>query len=248
MSAPDLEALLPEAFAAPDRGRCSREPELARYAAQLMSSQERSSFEPHLAQCADCRADFAAMGEARRAWDEPRRARSWRPMLWFSPAVLALGAAAALVVLRPADRADPLTAKGTWALHVAVEREGQVFRAHDGVALREGDRLGFFYTADKPGFLTVLYADEKGEVVRLHPSNDGPPQLAEAGTNVRIPDGALISPGQGCEWVIALFSADPLAAQTAIKDGKRMVARRKGCELSPQAAEGVAVQVLGVKR
>ncbi|MGC4119973.1 MAG: zf-HC2 domain-containing protein [Myxococcales bacterium] len=187
MNERDLEELLPHALAAADAGRCAREAELARYAAGEMDAAERTAFEPHLAACADCRADLAALGPARQAWDDALPVRRawfrWRPAALV--AGLAGAAAALLLLVRPGTE-PRLVPKGSWQLLVAVQRGAEVFRAFEGVELREGDRLGFFYTAEQPGYLHILYADE-AEAVVLHPTGDKPPQPSPAGTEVRGP-------------------------------------------------------------
>jgi len=71
---------------------------------------------------------------------------------------------------------------------------------------------------------------------------------AVPGREVRIPDGAVVGEGNGCEWVIGFWSDEPLlegAAKTAVA---RMLAAREGCSLGAPELSGVEVRVVGVRR
>jgi hypothetical protein len=167
----------------------------------------------------------------------------------------AAAAAACLLVaavwLLPAQpEPERLHAKGAFQLQAAAEFEGRVFRLTDGSRLPTGARLGFFYSSDRPGHLMVLYADENGEVVRLVPGLSARSLAVASGEHVRLADGAETSPGQGCEWVVAMFSPRPFTQAEAREALARMREARRDCALDPREAgfAGVEIQVIQVVR
>jgi len=98
--------------------------------------------------------------------------------------------------------------------------------------------------------LLILYADESGQIVRLVPAEQTRAASVEPGHQLRLPDGAVLSPGRGCEWVVALFSTASLSNQEAAAAVARMLQRRHGCRLSAEAAglPGVSIQTVQVQR
>jgi hypothetical protein len=149
---------------------------------------------------------------------------------------------------------EQLRPKGTWQLHTGVERSGHEFLAYDGIRLETGDRLGFFYTAEQPGTMMILYADEAGDIVLIYPAQAKTSARIDAGREVRVPDGAVVDPGRGCEWVIGLFSDRPFAIRTAHEVIRRMLEERIGCRIPARipvdmpGMEGAHVHVLRVIR
>jgi hypothetical protein len=255
----DIERRLSSYYARFDQG-CGDTVALARYAADDLTAAERREFEIHLGLCSDCRADLEVFTSVEEIWDagEPAPEGIIDRLLgfWTLPR-LALAASAAvlalilvLVPLGPPEEERILVPKGTWQLHVAAERSGHTFRVVDGSVLQTGDQLGFFYTAERPGYLMILYADEEGEIIRLYPALKPHSAAAAEGKNIRIPDGAELSPGEGCEWVVGLFSDRPLTGDSAREAIGRMLGERKGCRLEASSAklQGVGIQVIQVNR
>jgi hypothetical protein len=234
---------------------------LNRYAAGELDGPELEAFESHLEGCAHCRQALSEFDALAGIWDaEPEEERPFIQRLlgpgrlrWA--AGLAAAAALALVlVLVPfggqEGREGVLTPKGYWQLHVAAERDGKTFRVTDGSVLKTGDQLGFFYTAEKEGYLTILYVEESLRIVRLYPTLGTPGGQVTLGKNIRIPDGAVLSPATGCEWIVGLFSEQELAEEIAMKSVSRMVKKRRGCTLDAGDSQlkQVAVQVIQVIR
>jgi hypothetical protein len=256
----DIERGLSAYYTRFDRDRCADAVALARYAADDLSAAERLEFEDHFNQCSECRADLESFTSVADIWDagEPAPEGILARLLGFwSLPRLALAASAAVLALvlvlvpfGPREKERVLVPKGTWQLHVAAERSGHTFRVQDGSILQTGDQLGFFYTAERPGYLMILYADEEGEIVRLFPALKPQSAIAAEGKNIRIPDGAELSPGEGCEWVLGLFSDQPFTGDQAREAVGRMLGERKGCRLDASSAKlhGVGIQVIQVNR
>jgi hypothetical protein len=88
---------------------------------------------------------------------------------------------------------------------VGVLRGTERFFVEPDGTLEAGDQLGFFYSASRAGFLTVIDRDETGRLTLLTDA------LAIApGEAVSLPDGAELEPGKGCDWLVAVFSDRPL--------------------------------------
>jgi len=254
-----LEQLLADHFSARADTGCAREVPLEGYAAGELAAEERAQVETHLSSCDGCKAALRAYDEVDDLWSAPlsdpapspvERLRAWlsAPRLLVPAAAAAAAAVALFVWLPDAPDDEGLHAKGGYTLHVAVERRGHAFRLIDGARLEDGDHLGFFYTASGEINLTVLYLDDAGELVRLFPALSQESAALEAGHQVRLPDGALISPGEGCEWVIGIFSRRPVGAVEAEVAARQMWQARQGCRLGEVKLDQAEVQVLGVQR
>jgi hypothetical protein len=255
----DLARWLVELWAAEARGACREDEALAAYLDPASRDDERAAFEHHLQGCAECRAVVAAHARTAGEWTgavaRPPRA-GWLRAWLTVPRLLSAAAAACLLVvatvwlLPDSPETDGLRAKGAWQFFAAAEVEGRTFRLEDDSRLPTGARLGFFYSAERAGQLMVLYADEQGEVVRLVPGQSDRSLAVVAGNQVRLADGARTSPGQGCEWVVAMFSERSFSEGEARQAFSRMRAARQGCRLEPRMAElaGVDVQVIRVLR
>ena len=152
-----------------------------------------------------------------------------------------------MILLAPPQGAG-LHPKGTFQLHVGVQRGSEVLRARPGEKLREGDRLGFFYSSESPGHLTLLSSDESGQLVRLYPTSAEYSAEVAAGVEVRIPDGAVVGPARGCEWIFALFAPRPIREDAARESLRGMLAARQGCRLGPSGAQDLLVQTFEVSR
>ena len=211
--------------------------DLYRYAAGEATPEEAAAFEQHLAQCASCRADLETFRGLTREEAPPAkvvRLRAWLTARTLAPlAVAAVGLIA--VGLWQAQRAhlgDPLQIKGGYKLHVAVQRGEQRFTGVSGSVFELGDTLGLFYTAPADAYLTALVADEAGSIAQAYPS--GAPVKLSRGVEQRLPAGAVVEKGTPCEWIVAFFSPEPIAAQTLRAELARAVSRRApDCTLPP---------------
>lgn len=236
-----LEADLTRYFATAPQDGCGMQVQVALKLAGELPADRVAEVDRHVASCAECTADLALLDQS-QVIPFPSRVRIFAAAA--AAVVLAIGGGSLLL-----SRGESgLTAKGGWRLEVAAERDGKQFLAPSGTALQAGDALGFFYTSDRAGYLTVLYADGRNAPVRLFPARDPNAAHVVAGTKVAIPDGAVLSAGTDCEWVIGLWSDRSLGSDEAARVVERMVGGRKGCDLAAAVEPGVAPQVVVVKR
>ena len=251
MTEDELEERLRSHFRA-DADRTSR---LALYAAGQLAPEERSAVEAGLT--ADERAELALFHEM-----APRPRRWWR---WAAAAGAVAAAATIAVLVLPRDvvvpggdggRPQGLTARGVeWRVGVGVRRADTRFRLESGMALRTEDELGFFLTSAAPGYLTIFYADGAGEVVSLYPPPGGDSRVT-AGEEQSLNAGARLTPGEGCEWVVSVFSeapVDPEAARVAIARAVSEAPAADGvgsaaCPLPVPKVPGASTAVLAVRR
>lgn len=256
MTSAELEADLMTYFArAAQDASCTRDVELARYVARELNGAEADAMAKHVESCRDCQALADDLAATAHAWKP--EAGPLAPLLKFprlvrivAAPVLALAAALIAFVWTGRGPDDRLTPKGSaWSLELAVQRGGQQFRAPSGATLRTGDQLGLFYSAGSDGWLTVLYADDHGEPTRIFPAREQGSAKIAAGKNLPLRDGAVLGEGQGCEWVIGVFTKAPLSAARSAELVKQMVSSRHGCTLSSPPAEAHAeTRVVVVKR
>ncbi len=260
MTQAELERAVSQHFARREEAEgCSGEwePLLVRRMAGELEASEGSALAAHLQACSECREVLALIGEAavtQKPRVAPRPRFAVRASRWLGVAAAAGIALFAVYVgrgklERDEDRLGELVPKGSsFALHVAAERSGHSFVVADGAHLSTGDGLGFFYTAGEPAHLTVLFVDDAGEVGKLFPASAKGSAHVQGGTQVRLPDGALLSPGSGCEWVVGLFAPVPLEDDRAVKAVRQMWEARKGCELGPVPLDGTHAHVTGLRR
>lgn len=156
----------------------------------------------------------------RGAGTRRRRAHALRPLAAAAGLALAAVATWAVVADSTHDRPAPasrqlLAARGGFALHVGVLRGAHTFRASPGDVLREGDRLGFFYSAPRDGFLRVVYIDSNRRVTTIVGGEGTELREVSAGSEVRLDAGATLRDGLGCEVIVAVFSPDATGAVEA---------------------------------
>ncbi len=249
MTAIELESGIARYFAARAPQPCVRDAQLARHLAGELEGPEAEDFARHVAACSDCTATLDDVGDTAHVWAAPaarvlpfpRRLR-----LFVAPALALAAMLCAFVAsqLMPRPDADRLTPKGaaSWSLELAVQRGGQQFLAPSGARLLKGDQLGFFYSAPRDGYLTVLYADAKGAPVRIFPARGEQSAKVAAGEKLPLSDGAVLDDGAGCEWAVGVFTPAPLADDKARALVSAMLAARKGCVLGP-APDGANADV-----
>lgn len=257
-----LENDLTRQFRAPDNNRCVASAEFFAFVADQLSRQERGSFERHLVGCFECSDQLQLLGQATTLWEaagnRETRSAERRRSSWLTPWRLALVAVAAVLALAmawligftPNGEEQPVfRIKGSWTVHVAAKRGGATFRVNDGTRLNEGDRLGFFFSGQRPAHLVVLYLDRE-QAVPLVPAAGAESLYVEAGEESSLPDGALITQGKGCEWIVSVFAHEPFSVQEAKDAALRMLDARDGCQLNPNAAKmnNWLIQILEVER
>lgn len=238
-----LEPRLTDYFAHTEHS-CGQQERLARWTAGEATELEAQAQRRHLETCQDCAADVAALNEAQLAWngahDVPRRRA---PVRLIAGGLVALAASLALWVGLPAST---LTAKGAPRVEVAVRREGASFWAETGSPLRTGDALGFFVTTPSPTFLTLLYLDASGPTV-IFPETGSAAALS-MGVRQSLPVGSVLTAGEGCERVFAVFSETALPTSTAKELIRSATLDARDCSAQVAPREGIHVQVHAVRR
>jgi hypothetical protein len=188
----------------------------------------------HLGSCAPCQAylseldgcaDAFAVGAPSSVLDAladaaAAPAHSWADWLsgWLPRPAPALATLALIMVIGlSAWRAlDPGRGTGVegWSAKIAVglevigQREGRTFRATEGEALRDGDRLRFRVAPPHDGYLMVVLVDADGHVTRLHPARGGAAARAPARAAL-LPGSARLDDSVGVERLFVLFSREP---------------------------------------
>lgn len=174
--------------------------------------------------------------------DEARGA--WRPLLAAAAALLiGLGIWWAL-----GDRPVPelRVMGGDFDLHVAVSGPDGPVPVGDA-PLPAGAALGLGYSSPVDGHLRVFALDADGAGI-LHPLD--PSSAVRAGERVLLPAGATLTAGDGCEWIVALFSTAPIeadAAQRAVADA-RDLDPTDGCALGPIELADLQVRAVRIPR
>jgi len=228
---------------------------LYRFASGEAGADEASAFERHLATCEGCRAALAPFrplpAPMTQPQPQPRESASFLRRLlggWtLIPAAAIASVMIAFALWRPGPDPSGLTIKSGYRLHVAVQRGERRFVATSGSTLELGDTLGLFYTAPEDAYLTVLVADEAGAVTQAFPSGAAAP--LPRGVEQRLEVGAVVERGTACEWIVGVFSARPLAADSARDALKKAVAARaQDCTLPALGLPGAAVDTFLLRR
>ncbi len=183
---------------------------------------------------------------------------------WIWPSATAVALAAVLVLTVTGQWTTPtappihLTPKGAPVaeppaapddiLHVAAEREGKRWRLRNGETVRAGDALGFFYTAESPGWLLLSHVDEAGETTALYPARGQASGQIAPGAEVPLADGAVLAQGDGCEWLVAVFTDTPLTRRDVDQALAKAAREANGCELQLDVPGARTAAIHGLTR
>jgi hypothetical protein len=182
------------------------------------------------------------------------RTRRWRRRLTGSLSVLVAALIGAVIVFsRSWTQApyvdDSLTSKGAGdTLAVAVEHDGQRFQLSPGQQLVAGDRIGFFYSSARPGYVAILTRDSGGEAALLFPADGDKSAPVRAGNRLPVPDGAVASEGAGCEWFVAFFADRPFDTEEARRTLAGAEANRQNCDLLLHYTNARSTVIFPVRR
>jgi len=159
----------------------------------------------------------------------PRPLQHWGRTL----GALAAGVLGALVLsqfLLRTSSERPLHLKGGDALAIGVKRAGARIELKRQESIRVGDEVGFFYTAARAGYLAILSVGEDGTNTVVFPAQADQMAFVEAGAGQPVSDGAVAEAAEGCEFVVALFSDEPLPL-AAVAPAFRVERRGPECRL-----------------
>ncbi len=196
------------------------------------------------------RAVELVQAEAETPADKPNIApwRIARP--WLSMVAVAAAGLLSFVALRATGpQAPAMRVKGAGdMLFVGADREGQRTQVRAMDVIAPGDELGFFYSAERPGYLVIGYRDESGEALIVEPAQSELARPVAPGEHVALPDGVVVEQGSGCEWFVAGFfdAAVPVAE---LRDALAAATfDSKGCILHMQVPAARSVSVLPTRR
>jgi len=169
----------------------------------------------------------------RRPASAARSRRLW-PAAAFGSA-LAAAAGVVLVLSQPARHPASPTAptervKGQSIMEIAVSRADSSFQ-YDAQPLRSGDVLVFSYSSDR-SFLLLLGLEGSGKARVLLPPDARASMPIARGARIRLQHGIELDDYPGPERLIALFSDDPLSAETVIAEVQRRHASLEGAARS----------------
>jgi hypothetical protein len=133
-------------------------------------------------------------------------------------------------------------------LTVGVKRDGQTFVASPLQVLKTGDRVGFFYTASKSGYLAVVNRDGMGTASVMFPNGALSSARIDAGKEIPIPDGAVVERGKACEWIVAVFSDEPMQLEKIKSTVENARPNGENCELSLEMKRTRTIVVFPFRR
>ena len=224
---------------------------LRRFRAGEFTGPEHDQIARHTSECAPCRSKLRSLQEEQRQFEHDipferfaggveRAARVPRvrpPRVWALSSAFALAAAAAVVVMvwpfgKPAEilHGRNQIKGGDSALMRIASAAGDDQRSlqpTESTALRPGERLRLGYATSRPGFLSAVSLDDRGEISALYPEGGG--SLAVTATNgtTYLPD-SLELIGAGRERIFLFLADRPLDAQTVAQVVRQAHALAKG--------------------
>ena len=241
---------------------CDEPIRMAEALADIRDTRNMVWADAHLLLCANCRESLLYMNSTRikgiRGDDRTAPNESNQIQLLKKLAVAALilmTLSIGYIKLVPhADTEDPgssLVVKGhSDGFYAAVKRGPSSFILNPMDKLLEDDQIGLFYTMDRVGYLSVYNLDSSGKAVLLYPAGGRTSALMAVGQHTPINDGAIVGKGEGCEWLIAVFSNEPLWVDDISKVliSTTRSTTEDGCRLVPEIPGARTVHVLPVIR
>lgn len=257
-----IEQCVAHYMALPDRDRCARGVELARYAAGDLVQEEQSAFRSHLEICLDCRRDLEQFHAVAGAWASAAPATPPRRRRWLRsfgpPAIAALAASVAVFIAvdrsheppRLPDSRPGLQVKGAhWRVEARIVHDGQIIKVQPGMTLPDQTLLGLYYAADDPGHLMVIGARSSGQISVIHPADGETSQAMEPAYKPSpLPKGLKLRAGEACVWIVAVFSPNPLSVGTVVNAVSAWAPPRDDCQRPPLTLPGAEVKVLSLKQ
>jgi RNA polymerase sigma factor (sigma-70 family) len=240
---------------------------LARVIAGSNDELDARRADEHLSSCAECRELSMLLHQLdaeEEFGDDTRRGKSpfyregflGRSSLTYAifsaAAVLVLGLSIVFSVSRvpsEEEKGGRLSVKGYEDDFIVAARRGaSTFTINPMDRLQEGDALGMFYSSDRSGYLLVLSIDASKNAVVLYPAEKLTSAPILEGERISVADGALVEQGQGCEWLAAVFSDEPVNADAAIRAVKTGRMTHAQCRLDLEVDGARTIRILPVTR
>ncbi len=265
-----VERLLSQRPTAPSDGECAEVDDLALVLAGYAEKEQIQTASEHLVSCSACAEAVlelnsmiaqsvieplqrTAMGTSNvRPFSRAIKTR-WRRAALAAAAVLVVGFAAVfywqISEERPYDPGSRFAIKGAADnLFVAVQRGPSQFTAQPFDNLEEGDQLGLFYSAEASGYIAVFSLDGEHETSLLYPAGGAMSAAIAPGERVPLPDGAIVSRGAGCEWIVAVFSEQSLPVERLTAAISRAEQTSQECHLELEITDARTLQIFPVLR
>ena len=248
---------------------CEGLPEIAAVLSGCATDAEIQAANRHLEQCALCReatlivtdmtakGEFAAPSRTVAHGDTVTSLKTRRRIPFSAVAAFAAGVMAVTIgfalfrVIGPplSEVSSQMSVKGTGdRLTLAVKRGSAEFIFTSGDTLKTGDAVGLFYTAETDGYLAIFGMDAAKEVTLLYPAGGTKSAKIVPKENAPLPDGAAVQRGQGCEWVIGVFSNEALDTAPIAEELRAAPENRRTCRLKVEISGARQVRVLSIVR
>ena len=133
-------------------------------------------------------------------------------------------------------------------LLVVVQRGKKQFVVSPLDRLQEGDRLAMAYSADRKGYLVIVSRDSEGDATVLYPTAGRASAPIFAGERIPLKEGGFVENGTGCEWVIAVFSDDPLDTNRVLRAVKESDSTSKRCGIDVTISRARSVAIIPMLR
>jgi RNA polymerase sigma factor (sigma-70 family) len=256
-----VEQLLAQRHRYPEDEHAKFLSEMAIVVAGIADKQKMAAFDDHLAVCPICREVMVkhtqidsteiTLDYSAKSKQEPKSRRiPIAPMA--AAAVLILGLTA-YFTLAPSHREKisngTLRIKGVEDhLSVVVQRGAKQFVLSPLDTLKEGDRVAMVYSAERAGFLLIFSRDAEGRATLLHPTTGTESAPIFAGEKIPLKEGGFVEQGTGCEWIIAVFSDEPLDAGSVLRSVEESRTTSKRCGIDTTIPEARSVRITPVLR
>ena len=245
-----------------DGDECIAPARMARALSEIADVSEREWATRHIEICAACRESFGQIDESLATElgltglgiEHVRsKTRLWKPLAAAAAVVVAFAAG---ILTRESDmggaaQSPELSLKGDGDIfHAAAKRGPASFPLHPMEMVATGDRIGLFYSAEAAGYLAVFAMDDDGRVELLYPADETSSAAVSVGSRVPLKDGAHVGEGEGCEWLVAVFS-DVTLDVGQIADAIERTPRTslsEGCRLTPSLPGARSVRILPLTR
>ncbi|MBI5507328.1 MAG: DUF4384 domain-containing protein [Deltaproteobacteria bacterium] len=149
-----------------------------------------------------------------------RRRRAW----WLGATAMAAATVVLVLVLAwPAQRDDGVRFKGA-SMRFMVQRRTAITPGVSGDRFQVGDALRFVVSVDSPCYLLLLGIAPDGAVSAYYPFAGSKSERLEAGADQALPGSLVLDDSAATEYLVALFSPEPLALETVRAAGRRSFA------------------------
>lgn len=186
---------------------------------------EPSAASAHVASCAECASQVAALETAARAFVtrqpprvfledlERRRPPSWKR--WVLGLVPVAAALVLTLVLTGRDGGEVRLKGG--GLQVVVTRNERTWVLLSDERPRAGDRLSFFYEAPSEGHLLLLDVERGKAPSAFFPFQADASGAVTRGSNA-LPDGVALDDTRADEWLLMVFSPRALRVSDVVSE------------------------------